>query len=205
MMICAIDTETCGFVNEKLPYDHPTQPPLVQLGAILVDSDNGAEWATLELIVKPDGYDIPTAASSVHGVTTKLAHKVGIPLSLAVAAYCNLRSKADLIVCYNKAFDIAIMEIAIARNGKKPSHPGPDVECAMELITPLAKMPPTPRMISAGRGDQFKNPKLTEAHEFLFGEGFDGAHSALADARATTRVWFECKRRLTEETKENVA
>lgn len=199
MMILVFDTETAGFVNDRLPYDHLTQPPLVQLGCVLVDSDNGAEWATLELIVKPDGYDIPTAASSVHGVTTKIAHAVGIPLSLAVAAYCNLRAKANLIVCYNKAFDIAIMEIAIARNGKKPSHPGPDVECAMELVTPMCKMPPTPRMISAGRGDQFKNPKLIEAHEFLFGAGFDGAHSALADARATMRVWFETKRRLSEE------
>lgn len=199
MLVMCFDSETGGFPSDKLPYDHPAQPPLVQLGCVLVDSDNGAEWATLELIVKPDGYDIPPAASSVHGVTTKIAHAVGIPLSLAVAAYCNLRSKADLIVCYNKSFDIAIVEIAIARNGKKPSHPGPDVECAMELVTPMCKMPPTPRMISAGRGDQFKNPKLTEAHEFLFGEGFDGAHSALADARATMRVWFEAKRRLAEE------
>lgn len=198
MIICVMDTETCGFVNEKLPYDHPAQPPLVQLGAILVDSDNGAEWATLELVIRPDGYDIPTAASSVHGVTTAIAHKVGIPMSLAVAAYCNLRSKADLIVCYNKAFDIAIMEIAIARNGKTPSHPGPSVECAMELVTPMCKMPPTERMIAAGHGDKFKPPKLIEAHQFLFGEGFDGAHSALADAQATMRVWFEAKRRLAD-------
>lgn len=201
MMILFFDVETGGFVNDRLPYDHPSQPPLVQLGAILVDADNGAEWATLELIVKPDGYEIPTAASSVHGVTTKIAHHVGVPLSLAVAAYCNLRAKADLLVAYNKSFDVAIMEIAIARNGKRPSHPGPDVECAMELVTPLAKMPPTTRMISAGHGDKFKPPKLTEAHQFLFGEGFDGAHSALADARVTMRVWFECKRRLAEEEK----
>lgn len=203
MMIMCFDVETGGFVNERLPYDHPAQPPLVQLGAILVDADNGAEWATLELIVKPDGYEIPTAASSVHGVTTEIAAKVGVPLSLAVAAYCNLRAKADLVVAYNKNFDVAIMEIAIARNGKRPTHPGPEVECAMELVTPLAKMPPTAKMIAGGYGGdgRYKPPKLTEAHQFLFGEGFDGAHSALADARATMRVWFECKRRIAEEVK----
>lgn len=162
MMLLFFDVETCGFVNSKLSYDHPAQPPLVQLGAILVDADNGAEWATLELIVRPDGYEIPTAASAVHGITTKLA-------------------------------------------SHKPSHPGPDVECAIELVTPMCKMPPTERMIAAGRGDQFKNPKLVEAHQFLFGEGFDGAHSALADARATKRVWFEAKRRIVEEAKENAS
>jgi DNA polymerase-3 subunit epsilon len=199
MIILFADSETGGFPIDRLPLDHPLQPPLVQLGAILVDADNGAEWATLELIVRPSGYAIPTAASSVHGITTAVAEKVGVPLSLAVASYCNLRALADLVVFYNKDFDRVIMEIAIARNGKVPSNPGPEIACAMELVTPLAKMPPTDRMIAAGRGDQFKNPKLTEAHQFLFGEGFDGAHSALADARATMRVWFECKRRIAEE------
>lgn len=201
MMILFADTETGGFPNDRLALDHPAQPPLVQLGAILVDADNGAEWATLELVVRADGYEIPPSASSVHGVTTAIARKVGVPLSLAVASYCNLRALADLVVFYNKDFDRVIMEIAIARNGKVPSNPGPEITCAMELVTPMAKMPPTERMIAAGHGGKFKPPKLIEAHQFLFGEGFDGAHSALADARATMRVWFECKRRLAEEAK----
>lgn len=201
MMVLFADTETGGFPNDRLALDHPSQPPLVQLGCVLVDADNGAEWATLELIVRPNGWVIPTATSSVHGVITAIADKVGVPPSLAVASYCNLRSRADIVVFYNKDFDRVIMEIAIARNGKVPSNPGPGIACAMELVTPLAKMPPTARMISAGHGDKFKPPKLTEAHQFLFGEGFDGAHSALADARATMRVWFKCKRRIAAEEK----
>lgn len=196
MIILFADTETGGFPNDRLPPEHPAQPPLVQLGAVLIDADNGAEWATLELIVKPNGWSIPTSASAVHGITTALAAKVGVPLSLVVASWANLRALADLVVFYNAPFDLAILEIAIARNGKPPSKPSPSVECAMELVTPMCAMPPTARMIAAGRGDQFKNPKLIEAHEHLFDEGFEGAHGALADARATARVWFEAKRRI---------
>lgn len=195
-MILVVDTETAGLPNDRYPDDHPAQPPLVQLGAILVDEDNGAEWAVLDAVVRPNGYAIPTAASNVHGVTTQIAELVGIPLSCVVPMYVHLRNKANKIVAFNKEFDLKIMRQAIARNGKPVSLPGPDaVECAMELASPIMKLPPTERMIAAGRGGQFKNPSLVEAHRWFFGEDYDGAHSAIADARATARLWFEIKRR----------
>lgn len=198
-LIIFIDTETCGIPSDRLPDDHPVQPPLVQLGAILVDEDNGAEWAALDVVIRPNGYTIPTQASNVHGVTTQVAELVGIPLSCVVPMYVHLRSRADKIVAFNKAFDLTIMRQAIARNGKPVTLQGPDVvECAMELASPIMKMPPTDRMIAAGRGGQFKNPSLVEAYRFFFGEDYAGAHSAIADARATARVYFEIKQRTAE-------
>ena len=195
-LILCYDTETAGLPNDHYPDDHPAQPPLVQLGCLLIDADNGAEWATLELIVKPEGkYKIPDSAAKVHGITTELAETVGVPLSLVVPAFVRLRNLADVIVAYNAPFDLTIMRQAIARLGKPVSLPGPDrVDDVAMMATPLCAMPPTSRMVSAGRGDQFKMPKLVEAHEFFFGERFEGAHGALADARATARIWFEIKR-----------
>lgn len=194
-LLLVIDTETCGIPNDRLPDDHPAQPPLVQLGAILVDEDNGAEWATLEVVVRPNGWVIPSKAAEVHGISTAVAEIVGVPLSCVVPMYVHLRSRAARIVAFNKEFDLKIMRQAIARNGKAVTLLGTgDVECAMELASPIMKLPPTDRMIAAGRGGQFKNPSLVEAHRYFFGEDYDGAHSALADARATARVYFACKR-----------
>lgn len=193
--ILFFDVETCGLLNDRFPDEHPHQPPLVQLGCLLVDADNGAELATLELIVKPDGYAIPTAASRVHGITTAMAETFGLPLAMVVPAFAHLRTKADAVAGYNLKYDLAVMRNAIARNGKPVSLSAPAVEIDVaELATPIVAIPPTERMrnskIETGK---FKTAKLTESVEFFFGRPHVGAHGALADARATKEVYFEIK------------
>jgi len=192
-----LDTETCGIPSDRLADDHPAQPPLVQLGCLLVDGDNGAEFATLELIVRPEGrYVIPDSAVRVHGITTAVAEEFGVPLSLVVPAYVHLRSRADAIIAHNPKFDLAIMRQAIARNGKPVTLPGPgEVIDTTELASPHCRLPATEQMIRWGRADQFKTPKLTEAYRFFFGRDYPGAHGALADCRAAAEVYFEIKRR----------
>lgn len=189
-----IDTETDGLVKKDLPDEHPDQPHLVQLGLILADS-SGAEWATVELIVKPNGYRIPDGAAKVHGISTEMALAVGVPLLVAVATFTNLRSIANRVVAHNLAFDDKVMRAAIARTGKKPAHPGPSEQvCTMELASAIMKLPPTAKMKAAGFL-KHKPPNLTETHQYFLGEGFTGAHGALADVRACSRVFWEIQKR----------
>lgn len=193
--ILVLDTETCGIPSDKLPDNHPAQPPLVQLGCLLIDEDNGAEVATLELIVRPDGWTIPDSAARIHGITTALATAAGVPLSLVVPAYVHLRARARAIVAHNPKFDLAIMRQAIARNGKPVTLPGPEeaIDTGV-LAAPWCAIEPTDRMKEYGRGKQFKTPKLMEAYTFLFGREFPGAHGALSDARACAEIYFEIGR-----------
>lgn len=198
--ILFVDTETCGLPNDRLPDDHEAQPPLVQLGCLLVDEDNGAEMATLELIVRPDGYTIPDSAAKVHGITTPLALAAGVPLSLVIPAYVHLRARAAKIVAHNAEFDLKIMRMAIARLGKPVSLPGPALyECTADMSTPILNLPPTERMVRAGYGNKPKRATLMEAHEYFLGEKFEGAHGALADVRACARVYFAMKERAAKE------
>lgn len=198
-MLLFLDTETAGLVKSDLPEDHPSQPHLVQLGLILAD-ESGAKWATVELVVRPEGWTIPAEASRVHGITTPLALRIGVPLMLVVATFTNLRAIADGVVAHNMPFDDLVMRAAISRTGKKPAHPGPARKiCTMELSKPVLQIPPTPRMKAAGMGDHFKPPSLMEAHKTLIGEEFQGAHGALADAEACMRVFFELKKRAESE------
>lgn len=175
-MILFWDTETSGIPIDSLPDDHEGQPHMVELGCVLFD-ESGAERSCANLIVKPDGWEIPDGAARVHGITTALAERFGVPLSLAVATFCNLRAIALETVAYNEGFDQKIMRYAIARTGRQPSHPGPDKRTdLMEIITPIVALPPTERMMMAGYGHKHKPPKLAEAYRHFFGEGLQGAH-----------------------------
>lgn len=189
MKTLVYDTETTGFIQSKLPDEHPLQPHLVQLGAVLYDGRTPR--VTISAIVKPEGYTIPTQASDVHGITTELALAVGIPKQIVVATFTNLRAIADRIVCHNLAFDQKVMASNIARIGKTPAHAGPSVfHCTMELSARIVNIPPTAKMLAAGFNKP-KAPKLEEAYEFFFKEKFVGAHDALVDAQGAGRVFWE--------------
>lgn len=197
-MILIYDTETTGLTDDRLPAEHPNQPNLVQLGAILY-TDVGSEVASVDLVVRPNGFTIPEPAARVHGITSGIANAIGVPLATVLSAFAQLRANAEEIVAFNLKYDDLIMRTAFARLGKEPSHPGPNKKtCAMELSKPILQLPPSPRMVKAGMNG-FKPPSLMEAHEFFFKEKFENAHSALADCRAAARIFFEIRRREKEQ------
>jgi DNA polymerase-3 subunit epsilon len=186
-MIIYWDTETTGFVQPTLPPDHPTQPHLVQMGIVLC-TDLGDEVASVDLTVRPEGYMIPEPAARTHGITTEIALQTGIPLANVMGIFAQMRALAHEAVAFNSKFDELVVAAAFARLGRQPSSPGPDKRtCCMELAAPIMELPPTARMKAAGF-DKFKPPSLKEAHLFFLGYEFQGAHSAVVDARATQRV-----------------
>jgi DNA polymerase-3 subunit epsilon len=192
--VLVVDTETDGLVKNHLPATDPGQPHLVQLGLVLM-TDLGQAVATVELIVKPEGYAIPDAAARVHGITTDVALACGVPLRIACAVYTNLRALADVVVAHNWEFDRTVLAAAIARTGATPAHPGPaSWSCTMQLALPVLALPPTERMRAAGF-NKHKPPSLTECVKFFFDEDLVDAHSALADARACARVYLELRKR----------
>jgi DNA polymerase-3 subunit epsilon len=190
-LIFIYDTETTGLVQSSLPPSHPTQPHLVQLGCLLV-SDTGKEICSADLIIQPNGYTIPDGAAKVHGITTEIAKECGVPMATALSVFAQLRAKASEVVGFNQKFDETVLRTAFHRYGRQPSHPGPGkITCCMELATPIMKLPPTARMVAAGF-DKYKPPNLQEAYKhFVHPDGFDGAHSAVVDCRATAEVYFK--------------
>lgn len=191
-MILFLDTETSGLPQFGLPHDHPMQPGLVQLGMVLCEED-GRERASLELIVQQT-LPIPRGASDVHGITNEIAKRCGVPLTMAVASYQQFAKLADTLVAHNLPFDERIMATAIHRaNRSNGVHNSPPLKrvCTMELAEPVLRLPATDRMKAAGRGGQFKKPSLAECYRYFFHEEIQGAHSALADARACARIYFQ--------------
>ena len=72
----AYDTETTGLPLWNDPSDDPRQPHIVQLAAALVDIDTRRTIASMDVIVKPDGWTIPDDTVAVHGITTEHALRV---------------------------------------------------------------------------------------------------------------------------------
>lgn len=179
--VLVLDTETTGLYNNVALADHPSQPHLVQLACLLL-TDTGGLVSSVDLIIKPEGrYAIPKAAAQLHGITTEVAEMAGVPLRVAVACFTNLRAQAGRLVGHNLPFDRNVMATAILRTGSKPAHPGPsDWSCTRQM---------------AALSGRFRKHDLTTVYQGLFGEPFEGAHTAFADAQACARVYFELKQR----------
>ncbi|KWT89307.1 MULTISPECIES: 3'-5' exonuclease [unclassified Variovorax] len=192
------DTETSGLPLFSEPSEHPAQPHIVQLGAILVDLDTRDEIASLDVIVRPEGWVIPDEVAKIHGITTERARDVGIPEAVALDMLFELWAERQRIG-HNEQFDARIVRIA-AKRFRDPKDPALAIppsdewksgraQCTQRLATPILKLPPTPKMRAAGRFHH-KSANLSEAYQHFMGKPLQNAHSAMADARACMEVFF---------------
>lgn len=185
------DTETTGLPLFHEPSEDPRQPHIVQLGACLVDLDTRATLATLDVIVKPEGWTIPDEVAAIHGITTERALSVGVPEALAVELLLEM-TKGRLRIAHNESFDARIVRIACKRHFEEvvaEEWKAGQASCTATLSTPILKLPPTPKMVAAGRRHP-KTPNLGEAFRHFTRRELEGAHSALVDVHACMAVWF---------------
>lgn len=182
------DTETTGLPkNYNAPStDVANWPRLVQLAWILY-RDGGEQVAAVTQIIRPDGFTIPEAAAKLHGITTERAMAEGVPLLDALANFADAVKAADYLIAHNMAFDEKILGAEFIRARWPEVLPKRPRLCTMQLSTDFCQLPN-----ASGRG--YKWPKLEELHRKLFGMGFDGAHDALNDVKATALCFFELQR-----------
>jgi DNA polymerase-3 subunit epsilon len=188
------DTETTGFPARSKPLDSPAQPRLVQLAYMLHSTDHG--WLSMASLIVSAGVPVPKQASDVHGLTLATTDAYGVRETGAVALFSHALARCDVLVAHNLAFDLHIMRSAFARSEEddklldRPMH-----FCTMEKAKPVAKIPPTKKMVASGRTG-FKSPNLAECVRHFFNEELEGAHDAFNDVRACSRVYFALTERL---------
>ena len=188
------DTETTGLPDFKAPSESAHQPHIVQLAALLVDTDTRETIQSMDVIIRPDGWTIPDEVAAVHGITTEHAAEVGIPESMAVSMFMELWSGRNR-VAHNQQFDARIVRIALMRYVDTEAA---DIwkegaaECTAIMATPICQLPPTAKMVRAGF-NKFKTPNLGEAYRHFTGNELVNAHSAMADVLACRDVYFAIK------------
>lgn len=195
------DTETQGLPLFTEPSDHPDQPHIVQLAACLVDLTSRKTIASMDVIVRPDGWTIPAQVAAIHGITTEHALDVGIPEAQAVDMFMSLW-RGRTRIAHNESFDARILRIALKRyvdprDTSLAIPPSDDwkasrAECTQLLSTPILALPPTAKMRAAGR-NHFKSANLGEAYKHFTGKDLQDAHSAMADVQGCMEVYFAIK------------
>ncbi len=188
------DTETTGLPLFGEPSEDPRQPHIVQLAAQLVDLDTKAQLAGFDVIVRPDGWTIPDDVAAVHGITTERALQRGVSESMALGMLLELWREAEprTRIAHNETFDARIVRIALVRyedQGLADRWKAAPAQCTATMTTPLCKLPPTAKMLAAGR-KHFKTPNLGEAYRHFTGNDLANAHTAGADVDACRVVYF---------------
>ncbi|MBF5006888.1 3'-5' exonuclease [Diaphorobacter caeni] len=191
------DTETSGLPLFSEPSEHPAQPHIVQLAACLVDLDTRKTLASMDVIIKPDGWTIPDEVAKIHGITTEKAVDLGVHEDLALEMFLGMWAGRPRIA-HNESFDARIIRIAqhrfttVCDDQQRDNWKAGKTECTQILSTPILKLPPTAKMIAARR-NHHKSANLGEAYKFFTGKDLVDAHSAMADVQACMAVYFAIK------------
>jgi len=185
--ILFFDLETTGLPVWKIPSDDPKQPHIVQLSCIVADSDTRENISQMDMIVKPDGWEIPREMTDIHGISNEYALKHGYPEKAVLHAFLREWGDCELRVSHNRTFDQRIIRIAL----KRYSYPltmdawgnKEDFYCTMLKSKPILKLPPKNKY-------GYRNPSLKQAYEYLTGIEFEHTHNAYDDVKGCMEVYW---------------
>lgn len=201
------DTETNGLPNWGMPSEDPSQPHVTQLAAELCDEETGETLASMNMIVRPDGWEIPLELQELTGITMERAFKEGLPADEVLHSFLSMWMATDVRCAHNESFDMRMLRISIMRD---PAYSVKAIEqgvpfadhwkagaayCTQTNSVKIINLPPTPKMIAARRKGP-KSPNLGEAYEFFTGQKLEGAHNALVDIMACKAVYYGIKNHL---------
>ncbi len=188
-MFLVFDTETTGLPKrDNAPINEVDNWPRVVQIAWQLHDETGDLTDHQNVLIQPDGFEIPYSAEKVHGISTEQARTHGIPLAEALTRFNESLGRARILVGHHIRFDINALGAEFIRTGIETRFLEMKQVCTMHSTTDHLKL-------QGGRGGKFKPPKLMELYESLFGEQFGEAHNAAADVEATARCFFELLRK----------
>lgn len=185
-MLLFLDCESNGLLLADVPRHDNRQPHAVQLAMLLTDN-NFNEVGLFHSYIKPDGWSITDETTQHHGITTGMCETLGMPIKMALTVFSNFCYRADEIVIYNKGFDDELIKAEYVRAGREHYMYEEKVRCCMRPCTDVLKLP-NPRGYSG-----YKWAKLEEAYAHFFGVEHENAHDAVADVRATAKVYAKLR------------
>jgi DNA polymerase III epsilon subunit-like protein len=189
-MYLIFDTETTGLMHGKkvTPKNLQHLPHVIQLAYMLIDDDFNEVETFCELI-KPDGWQVPTSKFWIdNGYSTEQNKKLGVPMKKVLPQFCDALNRSHTIVGHNLQFDNKMISVEMLRHNILPAKKAENKVCTMMQTIKFCKLPKP-------NGNGYKFAKLVELHKKLFGSGFENAHDALEDVRATARCFVELKKR----------
>lgn len=178
--ILYFDCETTGLPPKDAKWDTDCDkfPRICQLSWIYAGREENH-------IIKPDGWEIPQAATDVHGITTEYALEHGEDIFVVLEKFNQDCENAKLICGHNIYFDVSVIKSEWMRLGMYDLF---DVENTMYKGKRIDTMRPAMKFVDARFSNgRLKFPRLEELYAKCFpGESFP-AHDAIEDVRAVVR------------------
>ena len=182
MRYLIVDTETDGLPErfESGASRVDNWPRVVQLAFMLMDTRK-RKLSEVDLLVRPEGFEVPEESTKVHGITHDQAMAEGVSIQEALMVFQSFLAMRPLtLVAHNLPFDGNVL----AAEGKRAG-------IALDFKNGL-ETADTMKLAQA----HFKlrtRPTLTNTYKKLFNKTFDGAHNALVDVKACADVLFALK------------
>lgn len=178
MSTLAFSCASTDLVKRDRPLSDPSQPRIVQIGAVLFDKKR-VEAGSMCVILRPNGWVSGAGAAKVHGISARRAELYGVRAQVALAALMDMARAAEEIVCYGEEFGTALVDIELS---------------ILRTSPPDWKRPTLRRVCAIKESAQVANAgkwmSLEDAHAALLGEGPGPLTNALDNARACARIWF---------------
>jgi DNA polymerase-3 subunit epsilon len=185
-MYLVLDTETTGFRAPRQAWasSFESEPRVVQLGWEFFDADGHRTGAQCE-VIRPDGFDIPADAERIHGISTEMANRIGVPIVGALDGFAKALNDASVLVAHNWNYDANVLAAEFLRIEIQDPFREKAHVCTMRSATNHCA-------IRWKRG--YKWPRLTELHFKLFESSVVETHNAAADVATCAKCFFELKR-----------
>lgn len=180
--IFIFDTETTGLPNWNAPSGDDSQPHIVEIAGLVVDEDTKEIVDMMNLIVKPDGWEIPKEVIDIHGITNEYALDVGVDEASALGDFMDMWAGKKR-VAHNTTFDNRIVRIGTKRfiqDAVDPWKAG-EYECTARMAKKI--------MGIGGRSV----PSLSDTYMHFFSKVPNITHRAMADARSCMDIYFAIK------------
>lgn len=175
MSIIFVDTETTGL---------GASDRIVQI-AWVVHTLDGYQVKSENHVIKPVGFEIPQKATAIHGITTQEAIDGGEDLDMVLRRFMEDSLKSSLIVGHNISFDVRMIDQEFPRIGSAYNLNLIEKCCTMYKSKIYCSIPTDKR--------GWKNPNLKELYKKLFNTGFENAHDAMGDVKATLKCYYKLR------------
>jgi hypothetical protein len=183
-MILYTDVEASGLLVRELPLDHEGQPWAVTVSAELCDINDNV-LAHFSTPIRAEGRKITSGATRVHGISSSVAGRSGVPEISALGMLCHLASEARYVVGWGIEFDRKVIESVLMRRKKDTrlwTRPNLEFVDTMKAAAHVCKIP------SEHESGGYKWPTLDEGCEIMLGEPRrEGTHNSWDDLQRAKR------------------
>ena len=123
MMKIVLDTETTGLTPLSFASlsNYHRWPRMVEMAWVKIDDGRISEQDTV--LIRPDGFEIPLAATRIHGIHNDWATEHGLAVTTALRRLQAIFAECDTVIAHNLNFDLGVIQSEALRASLKIDFP----------------------------------------------------------------------------------